>query len=231
LESGTVTQLSIFTDESGDFGPDSDYYVLAFVFHDQAHPITGQLDKLAGSLRLLGLSHDRGVHTGALLRREEEYRLVPIPTRKAAFTRLLAFTHAVDVTYEAFLFRKRDHSDRLALKGAISRALALFLRGNANYFLGFDQVIAYYDNGQAEITDILNTLFNAFFFDVKFRKVLPSQYRLFQVADLVCTLELLRAKLADGKLSKSDLYFFRDKRSLRKDYLDKLGRKRFRPAR
>ncbi|MDR1428480.1 MAG: hypothetical protein LBJ08_12110 [Bifidobacteriaceae bacterium] len=74
---------------------------------------------------------------------------------------------------------------------------------------------------------MLNTLFNAFFFEVDSRPVVPAQYRLFQVADLHCTLELLRIKLEDHKLSRSDLYFFGRKRSLRKDYLSKLGHKRF----
>ena len=88
-------------------------------------------------------------------------------------------------------------------------------------------LIVYYDNGQAEITDILNTLCNAFFFAAEFRRVAPQHYRLFQVADLHCTLELLRVKLEEGKLSRSDIYFFGSRRSLRKDYLSKLEDKRF----
>lgn len=119
------------------------------------------------------------------------------------------------------------YSDRLRLKGAISKALAIFLRDNATYVLSFDKVIVYYDNGQAEITDVLNTLFNAFFFEVDFRRVLPVQYRLFQVADLCCTLELLRLKIEDNQLSRSDLYFFGSRRAIRKDYLKKFDAKRF----
>jgi hypothetical protein len=193
-----VAELSIFADESGDFGPDSEYYIVSFVFHDQRRPIDEHVARLAASLGHLGLSPDHAVHTGAILRREDDYRTVPIQIRKAAFTRLFAFARATGVTYQTFRFRKREHRDRLKLKGAISRGLSLFLRDNAQYFLSFDHVIVYYDNGQAEITDILNTLFNAFFFDVEFRKVAPSEYRLFQVADLCCTLELLNAKMNDS---------------------------------
>ena len=93
--------------------------------------------------------------------------------------------------------------------------------------LSFDKVIAYYDNGQTEVTRTLNSVFNAFFFDVDFRNVKPKDYRLFQAADLFCTLELLRAKVEDNALSRSDLFFFRTKQTLQKDYLRKILKKRF----
>ncbi|MDR1238310.1 MAG: hypothetical protein LBK28_08710 [Propionibacteriaceae bacterium] len=147
--------------------------------------------------------------------------------RKGAFSRLFGFARRAPITYQTFRFRKKETPDRLKLKGAISRALAIYLRDHAEYFLSFDKVIVYYDNGQAEITDVLNTLFNAFFFNVDVCKVVPSDYRLFQVADLCCTLELLKAKVDDQtSLSKSELVFFRSRRSLKKDYLDKLEPKR-----
>ena len=47
------------------------------------------------------------------------------------------------------------------------------------------------------------------------------------MADLCCTLELLRAKVDEGKSSHSDLVFFESRRALRKDYLSKLDHKRF----
>lgn len=37
---------------------------------------------------------------------------------------------------------------------------------------------------------------------VKFRRVNPLDYRLFQAADLFCTLELLRAKVEDNALAR-----------------------------
>ncbi|MDR0848723.1 MAG: DUF3800 domain-containing protein [Propionibacteriaceae bacterium] len=223
-----MSELSIFIDESGDFGDSgSGYYVVVFVFHDQRHGIDSHLARLSQSLADIGLPGNHAVHTGAAIRGEAEYRGLPIETRKAAFTRLFAFARSAGVTYKAFTFRKREHKGRLKLKGSISRSLALFLRENAEFFLSFDKVIAYYDNGQAEITDIMNTLFNAFFFDVEFRRVAPSQYRLFQVADLFCTLELLRAKADDGSLSRADMFFFTSPRTLKKDYLNKVGAMRF----
>jgi hypothetical protein len=222
-----VAELSIFVDESGDFGLDSEFYVIALVMHDQSDDISVPLAHLTDRLRENSLNTDRAIHTGAAIRGEDVYRGMPLDARRAEFTRLFAFARRVPVLHQAFTFRTREHPERLKLKGAISRALSIFLQDNAAYFLSFERVMVYYDNGQAEITDVLNTLFNAFFFEVDFRRVVPVEYRLFQVADLHCTLELLRLKLESKKLSRSDLYFFGTERSLRKDYLNKLNHKEF----
>lgn len=63
------------------------------------------------------------------------------------------------------------------------------------------------------------SVFNALLENVEFRKVIPSQYRLFQVADLICTLKLTELKLANHTLSKSEKTFFESERILKKNYL------------
>ena len=92
------------------------------------------------------------------------------------------------------------------------------------YFLSFDHVIVYYDNGQAPVTELIGTVFGSVFFDVDFRKVIPSDYRLFQSADLICTLELAAKKADEGKLSRSEEIFFESKRKLKKNWLNQLDR-------
>jgi len=217
-----VSELSIFVDESGDFGSSPGFYVLALVMHDQAASIAEPLAKLESELSIRGINSERAIHTGAAIRGEDVYRGMPVEVRRSEFTRLFAFARKLPVSYQTFAYVKREYPDRLKLKGAISKDISLFLRDNAERFLSFDRVIVYYDNGQAEITDILNTLLNAFFFDVEFRKVNPSDYRLFQVADLYCTIELLKAKVKTKSLSRSDIYFFESERSLRRNYLRKV---------
>jgi len=57
----------------------------------------------------------------------------------------------------------------------------------------------------------------------------PSKYRLFQVADAICTLELVKAKLSDtGKLTHSEERFFGGEKFLRKVYLKPVERKEWR---
>ena len=222
-----MSTLSIFVDESGEFGTQSEYYVLAMVLHNQTHDITDHVNRLVEQLRASGQNTEWAIHTGAAVRGEEVYREASIEDRRREFSSLFAFARRVPVIYQAFTFRKREHPDRHQLIDVIEQKLSRFLHDNAGYLLSFDQVIVYYDNGQAEITNVLNTVLNDFSFEVDFRRVLPAQYRLFQVADLCCTLELLRAKVDEGKLSHSDLVFFETRRALRKDYLSKLDHKRF----
>jgi hypothetical protein len=83
----------------------------------------------------------------------------------------------------------------------------------------------YYDNGQVEVTRILSSVFNALLENVEFRKVMPSDYRLFQVADLICTLKLTELKMENHQLSKSEVFFFNDERTLKKNYLKPLSKK------
>ncbi len=52
-----MRELSIFIDESGDFGPfekHSPFYVLSLVFHDQSDDIGGHLDKIHEALVVRG---------------------------------------------------------------------------------------------------------------------------------------------------------------------------------
>ena len=75
------------------------------------------------------------------------------------------------------------------------------------------------------MTRILSSVFNALLENVEFRKVIPADYRLFQVADLICTLKLTELKMEKNQLSKSELFFFSDKRTLKKNYLKPLSKK------
>ncbi|MBX3196084.1 MAG: DUF3800 domain-containing protein [Microbacteriaceae bacterium] len=221
-----MSTLSIFVDESGDFGDSATgYYVLAFVVHEQHEPLEPHLETLDRQLREIDLE-GHTVHSGAAIRGEAEYRDMPWKQRKGAFTRMHAFVRRAPVRYYSLTLRRRDSPGRLQLEGAIARGLGTFLQDRTEYFRSFDEVIVYYDNGQAEITRILNAVMNAYFLQVEFRRMQPADYRLFQAADLACTLELLRAKDADNALTKSDLFFFESARKLRKDYLKPFEAKR-----
>lgn len=104
----------------------------------------------------------------------------------------------------------------------LSKAISGILRDNYDYFESFDRIIIYYDNGQIELTKILTTLFSAFLYNVEFRKVTPVDYKLFQVADLVCTLELLETK---NLFTKSEQEFFHSIRDFKKNYYKPISKK------
>lgn len=96
-----------------------------------------------------------------------------------------------------------------------------------DYFLVFDKVIVYYNNGQSPVTELIGTVCGSVFSEVDYRKVAPFDYRLFQTADLLCTLELAGIKADAEKLSRSDEIFFESRQKIKKNYLGKLEKPRF----
>ena len=60
-----------------------------------------------------------------------------------------------------------------------------------------------------------------------FKKGTQADYRLFQVADLLCTMELLLLKTEQKILTNSELLFFKSAKELNKSYLRAIQKKRF----
>ena len=95
------------------------------------------------------------------------------------------------------------------------------------FFFDFDKVVLYYDDGQTELTNILVSVFNSLLSNVDVRKVLPIDYKLFQVADLICTLKLLNLKRENNLLSNSEMMFFKSSRDINKNYIKPILKKKF----
>ena len=68
----------------------------------------------------------------------------------------------------------------------------------------------------------MSSVFNVLLSHVEFKRVLPKDYKLFQVADLLCTFKLIDLKLQNEGLSKSELIFFGNTRDLKRNYLKQL---------
>ena len=60
------------------------------------------------------------------------------------------------------------------------------------------------------------------FFTALVRKISPVDYKLFQVADLICTLDHIKAKIDIGQFSNSEREFFSSPHQFKKDYWRKL---------
>ncbi len=61
---------------------------------------------------------------------------------------------------------------------------------------------------------------------VKGKLAFFDDYRLFQVADLICTLEHISGKIEIGQFSKTEADFFTGRREFKRDYLRKLQQQR-----
>lgn len=165
------------------------------------------------------------MHAGPIIRAEHEYKEISLYERQQIIRRLMTFTRKLEIRYKALFVEKRKGTDEIAITGMLSKQLADFIRQNESFFNGYDTVKVYYDNGQTEVTKILVSVFTTLLSNVVFIKVIPSEYRLFQVADLICTLKLTELKLDKKTLSKSEQYFFQDERTFRKNYLKPLVKK------
>lgn len=224
----SMKELSIFVDESGDFGEyakHSPYYIVTMVFHEQSKDISGNIKELDNALKMLGYGDGQAIHTEPLIRREKPYQYFQPNERRAIFSKLFYFTLGCDIKYKSFIFKKNEFNNIFKMEARMARDMSQFIRENFSYFQGFDKVILYYDNGQHELNRILNTVLATQFVDYDVRKVLPSEYRLFQVADLICTLELLKTKVENGQLSHSEERIFHSKRDLKKDFLRGIKKK------
>lgn len=222
-----MRELSIFIDESGDFGPyerHAPYYLITLVFHDQAVSIAQDIEFLRRRVADQGFRDDHAVHAGPLIRREADYAHLDLNARKRLFRSLFDFMRKTPIGFKTFVFRKREYSDHDAPISRMSREIGAYVRENLATFQSFERIVVYYDGGQKEITNLINTVLNTLL-EAEVRRVRPSDYRLFQAADMICTLELLAAKLEDGGLSKSEDEFFGGARNLKKNYLKPLERK------
>ena len=222
-----MSELSIFIDESGDFGEYSSiapYYIFALVIHHQEDELSEQLQRLENALAEAGFPN-HCIHAGPIIRRENEYALEDLHTRQGILKKLMAFIRHIDITYTTIHIEKKHVKDTIDATGKLSKQLSRFIRDHYASFMSLDSIKVYYDNGQIELTRIISSVFNTLLEDVTFRKVLPSEYRLFQVADLICTMKLIELKLEAHTLSKSEMLFFGDERTLKKNYLKPLADK------
>ena len=222
-----MKEFSVFIDESGDFGeysPHSPYYIITMVFHDQSASISTAVSHLDRELSYLQLSN-HCIHTGPIIRKEENYSALSIQERRRIFNKMVAFTRQIDIKYKCFHIEKKHITDVVEATGKLSKQISQFIRAHYAEFLAFDDVKIYYDNGQVEVSKILSSVFNAMLPEVEFRRVVPSEYKLFQVADLLCTMYLTRLKADENQLSKSEMAFFGNVRDLKKNYLKPLAKK------
>ena len=216
-----MKELSIFVDESGDFGDyaeHSSYYIISMILHDQSIDITKDVDRLESKLADLGYPN-HCMHSGPIIRNEQEYRKDTLDNRRKLLKAIMVFFRHLEISCKTIAIEKKHIVDPLEAVSKLSKLLARFIKDNYEFFIDYDVVKVYYDNGQVEITKLLSSVFNALLVNVEFRRVYPSDYRLFQVADLVCSLKLLKLKMESHELAKNELLFFEQERVLNRKYL------------
>ena len=220
--------LSCFIDEAGDFGEydhHSPYYIVSVVLHEQSDSIQSQIDGLDHYLKDLGYE-DHALHTGPLIRRESDYENLLMEDRRKLFNLLFRFARKMPIRFFTAKVKKSECRDSDELETKLTKAIIGEIQKHEEYFRSFDKIIIYYDNGQKPLKRILNIIFSSKFTDIEVRKVKPVDYRLFQVADLICTLEHIYVKIELGLFSKTEKEFFTKAHDFKKDYWRKIDKQR-----
>ncbi|MBE5965350.1 MAG: DUF3800 domain-containing protein [Lachnospira sp.] len=224
-----MKELSIFIDESGDFGEVIErpaYYLVTLLFHEQKNDIDKNVKKLEESIKNSGFDFEY-IHTGPVIRREDVFSRLPIDERRKLLFKMLNFIASSPITYEVVSVNRKEAIDKISLSGRLGREISNVVQKHNDFFDSFDKIIVYYDNGQIELGAVLNTVFSIHFANVEFRKAEPQKYRLLQAADFICTMELLKIKKNENRLSKSEQQFFYRPQELKKSFFKMIDKKRF----
>lgn len=103
-----MKELSIFIDESGDFGEfdyHSPWYIVTMVFHEQELSIQEPMEYLDRELSILGLKN-HCIHTGPIIRKEEEYSEMDYLERRKIFNKMVTFMRQSGIKYKSFHIEK-----------------------------------------------------------------------------------------------------------------------------
>ena len=222
-----MKELSVFIDESGDFGESMErpaYYLVTLLFHDQKNDIASNAKKLEDSTRNSGFDFEY-IHTGPVIRREDVFSGLSIDERRKLLFKMLNFIVSSPIAYEMAVVNRKEAPDKISLSGKLGREISNVIGKHKAFFDGFDKIIVYYDNGQIELGAILNTVFSIHFSNVEFRKAEPQKYRLLQAADFICSMELLKIKKNENRLSKSEKQFFYKPQELKKTFFKAIDKK------
>lgn len=223
-----MKELSVFIDESGDWGEyesHSPYYIMTMVLHDQSKDISEAITLLDENLRYIDCER-QCIHAGPIIRGEAQFRDYDPEIRRKLLKHMMYFIRRMDINIDSVYINKKETTDNVDAAGKLAKKLAAYIRERYSFFNSFECVKIYYDNGQIELNKILATVFNTLLDNVEFKRVQPADYRLFQVADVACTLKLAELKMGKNMLSKSEITYFENERTLKKNYLKPLEKKR-----
>ena len=223
-----MRELSIFVDESGADGLDSNYYLLTLVLHEQEEPLAGVIapyERALGDKRLPNIPF----HMSPLLNGHDEYEGMDSSERASLLSSFMLFFHHLPIRYKTFSYRKRKFADAEHLSERMRRDVVNFLFDNLDYLQQFDRVKVYYDGGQHAVTQAIHDALEYALAReaVVYRAATPSEYRLSQAADYACAVELTALKYQAHEETTTDRRFFGSWGTFRRNVLKTVRKKAF----
>lgn len=231
-----MLECSVFADESGDTGSDSEFYLLTLVFHNQSENLEGAISSYEQRLRDAGLPNIP-FHMEPLMAQERDYANMSIPDRSKLLSYFHEFAVHCPIRHKTFVYDKKEFGrrDKRTESGPIASRLSKrmekdiseFAEAHLAFFQKFDTVRVYYDDGQPEVSRALRRALSSKLAKSSFERkpgVDYHDYRLAQIADMLCGFAFLDLKFKRGMQTSTDLRFADDHKNLRKRYLKKIGR-------
>ncbi len=212
--------LSIFVDESGNLSSQNDssrFFLLCLLLHNQSDSIADLVTKFDLELDRLGLTN-LCFHAGPIIRHEDGYEYMNWQLRNRIFSLMMAFARKAQFKFRCICVDKKFISSEQQLLERLASGVGTFF----SVLPAAEMTKVYYDCGQTPITNLLHEVFQARFGEAcQFvQGVKPANYRLFQVADLICTVSLIAAKTEAGMpLTKSEDKFFGGLRRFKRNVL------------
>ena len=222
-----MKELSVFVDESGSRGDDAKYYLLALVLHDQSDDIYGHIGRYQETLTQRGMG-DIPLHMNSLMRANGDYKDMSPRERMRYLTCFSAFAWKCPFSYQLFAYRKSQFKSDDDMLIKMKRDLMFFLFDKLEFLQSYDEVKIYYDDGQDLVTDTLHAAFEYALNKqaVVYKDCSPVDFRLQQVADFICEIELAAIKYEKNEIGRTEKIFFGTLRDFKKNYLKKLRNKR-----
>ena len=222
--------LSIFVDESGNFSfekESSRFYIVCFVMHNQNSSIEDHVRKLDSDFDRMGFSN-LCFHAGSIIRHEDGCEFMNWELRNRIFSKMMAFYRKAEFSYHCFTVDKKFVSSESQIVDLLKTEIKAFLEGLRMDSEAAQHLKVYYDCGQTPITNMLQAAMTSVYGDDwEFAQdVKPIKYKLFQIADLICTTTLIEQKIANGlQMTKSEDKFFGGPRNFKRNILKVIKRK------
>ncbi|MCF0117196.1 MAG: hypothetical protein HUJ61_03995, partial [Bacilli bacterium] len=138
------------------------------------------------------------------------------------------FIRKLPIQYHTFLVERKRAKDSVLESISLSKQINDFMFEKKEYFEKYDKIKVYYDNGQVQLSQILAAALSgrigSKLITVKVED--PKDYILFQMADICCTIELVKVKLDNGLFLNTEKAIFNTECQFIKDYYNKLTCKR-----
>lgn len=158
----------------------------------------------------------------------DDFEYMDFETRKSYLTLFFISVQKLPITYQTFLYKRKEVGDSTRLAIKMKRDIITLLFDNLEFFQSYDKVKIYYDNGQEIVAHALRGAVEYALSkeSVLFRKTNAADFMLAQAADMLCTLELTAEKYRNKEATRTDIKMFGNAHAFKNNYMKAIKRKR-----